>query len=180
MNTQSNPFQSIVTLGKLQHVYGYNPFYRNNRFILSGITLASMLCCLSMTTYAFVDDAQHPSSTSSDISPLFTIGVVVFFMLLGALIIFLAIREWWKIRNVAVAIFDQGMAYQDANGSTHLIPWNSIQEVKELKFRRNRVLFIDYLVKTSDGNSYLLHRTLKDIAQLATLVMQNAGAALQK
>jgi hypothetical protein len=62
----------------------------------------------------------------------------------------------------------------------HLIPWNSIQEVKELKFRRNRVLFIDYLVKTSDGNSYLLHRTLKDIAQLAALVRQNAGVTLQK
>jgi hypothetical protein len=59
------------------------------------------------------------------------------------------------------------------------IPWNSIQEVQELKYRKNRVLFIDYLVRTRDGNSYVLHRTLKNIQQLGALVQQKAETALQ-
>jgi len=180
MNNSSNPFQSVVTLGKLHNIYGYNSFYRNNRFILSGVTLASMLCCLSMTAYAFVDDARHPSSTSSDISPMFLIGVVALMLLIGMVIIFQAIREWWRIRHVAVALFDQGMAYQHADGSMHLIPWNSIQEVKDLKYRKRQVVFTDYLVKTNAGNSYLLYRTLKDIHQLGALVKQNAGMGIRK
>ena len=179
MDQNSNPFQSVVTLGKLHNVYGYNPFYKKNRFILSGVTLASMLCCLCMTAYAFIDDARHANTSSSDISPWFTISVVVFFMLLGGFIIFASIWQWWRVRHIAVGVFDQGLAYQDADLSIHPIPWNSIQEVRELKYRKNRVLFIDYLIRTRDGNSYLLHRTLRDIQQLGALVKQNASMGLQ-
>lgn len=175
MDNSSHPFQSVVSLGKLQGTYGYNPFYRNNRFILSGVTLAGMSCCLCLTAYAFIDDAQHPSAKPSDISPLFTVGIVIFFMLLGLLIIFLAIKEWWDIRNIAVGVFDQGLAYQDAQREMRLIPWRSVQEVTERKQRRSRVLFTDYYVVTRDGNAYLLHRTLKDHHGLAALVRQNAG-----
>ena len=92
MDNSSNLFQAVVILGKLQSTYEYNPFYRNNRFILSGVTLAGMSCCLCMTAYAFIDDGQHPSAKPSDISPAFTIGVVICFMLLGLLIVFLAIK----------------------------------------------------------------------------------------
>ena len=175
MNQTSNPFQSVVTLGKLHEIHPYDSGRRRNRFVLSWGVLSAMLCCLSLTAYAFIDDAAHFSAASSDVSPAFVIGAFAFMMLLGGVIIFQSLRQWWKVRKVAVGVFEQSLAYCDAEGALQLIPWTSIRRVDERWVRSGRIRFVEYYVSTSDGKLYLLHHSLRDVHKLTGFVKQTAG-----
>jgi len=172
MNDTSNPFQSVVSLGKL---HSYDNSTRNNRFVMSGATLAGMSCCLCMTAYAFIDEANHPGAKPSDISPAFMFGMIIFMMFIGASLIYLFVHQWWKIRKVAVGVFEQGLAYSDAEGAISLIPWASIQKAENNWIQSERIRFVQYYVTTRDGEHYLLHHSLKDVHQLAAIIRKITG-----
>ena len=172
MTSIQSPFQSIKHLGNLRSVHGYNNYFRNNRFILSGLILGGVFGCLCLVLYGLAEDARNGATSTSDTSPLFFVVMILCIVLFAAFFIFWLMRTWQRDRKYSAALFDNGFAIQDYNGKIETVVWADIQNIQAIRLKRGG--FRNYDVICRDGRVIVLYYFLQNLSDLVRAVTQNA------
>lgn len=173
--SSSPPFPAATELGTLRRVYGYSLSTRNNRFIFSGIVLAGMFGCVCLTLYGLFDDMQRQGiAPSSDNNLVFLLSCICGAWLLGGLIIFLLVSQWWQVRNFAVGLYEKGLAIRENNGQMRLLPWGEIQSCQAHLTRRRGIY--QYALTMRSGEIIILHSNMDNIRELGELIISQINA----
>lgn len=163
----SNSFQSVRGLGTLRSVHGFNNFFRNGRFAVSGLIMMSIFSCICMMAYGLMQDTQN-GITTDELG--FTFGVAGFMVLLALFIIFYMIRDWLRNRTYSVATFERGIAIQDQKGNLHTATWDEIVHIQRVRLPRSRSY--NYNVVTMDGRVLVLYYFLHGLNDLLNSIQQ--------
>jgi hypothetical protein len=167
MQQQPNSFQSVQGRGTLRSIHGFNNFFRNGRFVLSGLIMMSMFSCICMVAYRLMQDAQNGVTTDG---PGFTFGVIGVMILLSLFIIFYMIGDWLKNRAYSAAVFEGGLAIQDQKGNLHTVGWRDIDHTQRVRLPRSRSH--NYKVITRDGRILVLYYFLSGLNDLWNSIQQ--------
>lgn len=171
MVQQSNAFRSVIGLGTLRSVHGFSRFFRNNRFIVSGIIVAGIFSCMCMMVYGLLQDAQNGVQAEG---LGFTFGVAGFMILLALFIIFWMVQDWLKNRNYAAALFDGGIAIQDQDGNVQSVAWRDIDSLRSSRLPRSR-RFYDCNIICKDGRILVIRHFLEGFDGLVKSVKQEVS-----
>ena len=171
MSVQADRFQTVGSLGRLRSVHSYNSFTRNNRLFLSGAIALAMLACLGLSLYAAWDEAQRSAAgvSPAESGPAFAAVCVGTSWLLGAVLIFGFISEWWKVRKFAAALYDNGLAISDTAGAVWPVNWSEIRSCQVFKYRQG---FRQYVLELQTGQQVVLHQNLENLQQLGETVIR--------
>jgi hypothetical protein len=170
MIEQSNPFQSVIGLGAIKSVHGFSRFYRNNRFIMSGVILMGIFSCICLLAVGLLQDAQR-GIQSQGLG--FTFGMAGFMILLALFIIFWMMQDWLKNRNYAAALFDGGVAIQDQEGKVESVAWKDVDSLQVSRLPRSRSYDCNIICK--DGRILVIRYFLQGFDGLVKSVQQSVN-----